>query len=304
MDKSAFLLSMHNNRKYLHEMGIFDEEKYKCPLCLQSFSDEEVLNNLTEEDVPQKSLGGKRILLTCKKCNNTSGYSIDIHLLNAIKGLEQRQYLPSTEHQVTVIDSDKRLNAKVKIDDERNINLEINTKRNNPAVWNFFKESILLKDNVINLKNNPLKRDERFISAALLKNAYFMLFARTGYTFLTDSFYNELREQICNPKPYILPERLWTMQNLYVCDGIYLSKNNQLRGFFVIYTISLKHDYRVCVFIPVPTVPFLSAAYLLRELTSNTRVPIEKLSSNFDFLNNKDDMMRLRNWCYGWNLKF
>ena len=58
------------------------------------------------------------------------------------------------------------------------------------------------------------------------------------------------------------------------------------------------------MFIPVPTVPFLSAAYLLRELTSNTRVPIEKLSSNFDFLNNKDDMMRLRNWCYGWNLKF
>ena len=61
IDKSAFFLVC----MYLHEMGIFDEE-YKCPLCMQSFSDEQILNNFTVKDVPQKSLGGERILLIGK----------------------------------------------------------------------------------------------------------------------------------------------------------------------------------------------------------------------------------------------
>lgn len=73
-------------------MEAIQDERYKCPLCMQSFSDDEVVKNLTEEDVPQASLGGKRIALTCRSCNSTCGHSIDINLLNVIVCFEQKKF--------------------------------------------------------------------------------------------------------------------------------------------------------------------------------------------------------------------
>lgn len=66
MNKQFYIESMHNNLHILFAMGVIQDEMYKCPLCMQSFSDDEVVKNLTEEDVPQASLGGKRIALTCR----------------------------------------------------------------------------------------------------------------------------------------------------------------------------------------------------------------------------------------------
>lgn len=42
--------------------------------------------------MPQASLGGKRIALTCRSCNSTCGHSIDVNLLNAIVGFEQKSF--------------------------------------------------------------------------------------------------------------------------------------------------------------------------------------------------------------------
>ena len=56
----------------------------------ETFTEQEVRTILTEEDVPQASLGGSRIILTCRQCNSTCGSEIDVHLYNAIKAREQR----------------------------------------------------------------------------------------------------------------------------------------------------------------------------------------------------------------------
>lgn len=300
MDRKKYIESMHNNLGFLKLKGIVPNDSYMCPLCMQSFSLEEVRTKLTEEDVPQASLGGKRIALTCRNCNSTCGHTIDVNLLNAIISNEQRKYLPLTNRKVRVLHDNQRLNAQLRIDANRNMFLEIDTKCNNPKLWEKYRENVLKENALVNLQDVQLKRDERFISAALLKNAYLLLFAKTGYTFLSDSYYDDLRKQIRTPKPYILPERLWTMQDLNVDDGIYLCKDNRLRGFFVIYTLSKMLRYRVCAFIPVPNVPYIAAAYNLREIDAYCRIRIERLPDYMDFLNNSNDILRLRKWCYGW----
>ena len=73
MDKKVYYINMHNNINKLAAYNINIEGDYLCPLCLKAYKEQDVRNVLTEEDVPQHSLGGKRIVLTCKNCNSTCG---------------------------------------------------------------------------------------------------------------------------------------------------------------------------------------------------------------------------------------
>lgn len=305
MDKRSHYYNCRKNLSLLRGGQLLSpQEDYICPLCMKSFPSGIENGLLTEEDVPQKSLGGQRITLTCKKCNNTCGTKIDIHLLEAIKGIEQRAFLPGTNRRVSVNHEGKRLNAFLEVVGTNDFLLNVNTKWNDPKVWEDYRAHILLEKNIINVQDAPLKRNLRRISSALLKNAYLILYARTGYTFLADVFYNNLRRQIMEPEPFILPERLWTFQNVSVPDGIYLTRDNRYRGFFVVYSLYLQNTYRVCVLIPTPNVGYLQACYELQKINSGTHIHVCRLPENLDFLCDLDAINQLRRWCYGWNLDF
>ena len=56
-------------------------EKYFCPICLNEIN----VNELTEEHVPQFSVGGNKLTLTCKDCNSKLGHDIDVYTLNYFK---------------------------------------------------------------------------------------------------------------------------------------------------------------------------------------------------------------------------
>ncbi|MFC8436010.1 hypothetical protein [Streptomyces sp. NPDC057253] len=71
-------------RQVLERLGLGaelpDEEFYACPCCLVAYPRAAVTAGLlTIEDVPPKSLGGRPLLLTCKRCNNTAGSDFDSH---------------------------------------------------------------------------------------------------------------------------------------------------------------------------------------------------------------------------------
>jgi hypothetical protein len=53
---------------------------YVCPLCLVAGSENALEQGwLTREDVPPRSVGGRKIVLTCKPCNDRAGHEIDCH---------------------------------------------------------------------------------------------------------------------------------------------------------------------------------------------------------------------------------
>lgn len=269
-----------------------------CPLCMKSFED---VTELTEEDVPQKSLGGKRITLTCKQCNNTCGSDIDIHLLGLIKGIVQQAFIPGSDRKVSVLNGEKRLNATLEVKDNRELLLNIDPKLNNPKTWELFHDKVLLENSVVNIEDNTLKQDIRRYSAALLKNAYLILFERTGYTFLSDPFYDKLRQQIMSPDPYILPERLWTIQDISIPDGIYLTRENKYRGFLVSYSLKKLQTFRVCALIPTPKVEYYAACKELMKICNKSRIQVMRLPDE-DFLCNEKSITKLKNWCYGWDI--
>ena len=71
MDKISYYNKTHNNINNLRKLNVDIQGDYLCPLCMKPFTKQEVRKILTEEDVPQASLGGSRITLTCRQCNST-----------------------------------------------------------------------------------------------------------------------------------------------------------------------------------------------------------------------------------------
>lgn len=53
---------------------------YVCPLCLHAFDEGALVRRqLTREDVPPRSVGGRRLALTCHGCNSAGGHRLDCH---------------------------------------------------------------------------------------------------------------------------------------------------------------------------------------------------------------------------------
>lgn len=61
----------------------------KCPLCLGTFDRSALTrdddNGLTLEHIVPEALGGRKVTLTCRRCNNTDGSALDAHFVRMIK---------------------------------------------------------------------------------------------------------------------------------------------------------------------------------------------------------------------------
>jgi hypothetical protein len=56
------------------------ERFYVCPICLHAYGHESLAGGiLTREHVPPQSVGGRRLVLTCRRCNSEGGHAADSH---------------------------------------------------------------------------------------------------------------------------------------------------------------------------------------------------------------------------------
>lgn len=285
----------------LRQNGLIERTgEYICPICLNSFNKEQ-LNKLSMEDAPQASLGGKKIAITCKKCNNTCGHETDIHLVNFITYLEEQEFFPGSNRRVKIFDDETTINANLEVGNTKELKMIIPNKINNPkALTNHLSK--LTVGGIIDIQNHPLKIDMKKVSTAILKNAYIILFARFGYSFLLNSFYDRIREQILNPAKHIIPESLWTKQtSISVKDGIYFSNSNVYRVFFIIYSLTKLRTHHFCICIPTPQVYFEAIAYYFREYKAG--IPIYMMGSDgIDYFQNIDNIKALNKWLVNWSL--
>lgn len=297
MNAKEHFSKIKTNLEILRNMGInVPAGDYVCPLCLSSFSETEH-NELSEEDVPQASLGGERITLTCKNCNSNCGSQIDVHLQEALKASEQKKFLPHTDRKVKVIVDGKRLNAQLMINESNDILMVVDTKRNNPIIWDDFRENLLLPDSLVDVQDVPLRHKQERIEAAIIKNAYLLLFAKTGFTVLSHEYYNCFRDQIKDPDKSFLPVRLWTMQNVACPDGVFLYENKGLKGFFIVFTLNLQQSYKFFVFIPAPNTDYDEVKNVLEGIGAGTRVMFQQFDANKDYITDGAAIKELRKWC-------
>ena len=283
----------------LREIGLTTEAgEYICPICLNKFDSTQLEELLSLEDAPQKSLGGSKIAITCKKCNNTRGHEIDNHLVNFIIYIERKEFLPGSDRYIRIFNDEKneeKVNATLEVRDDQEFRIIIPAKINNPAT--LFNHIPKIKEGtIIYVQNRPLNPDNKRVSAAIFKNAYILLFSRFGYTFLLDKFYNGLREQISEPMRDIIPDGLWTRQApIEVQDGIYCSNNNKYKYFFVIFSVKQIKTHRFSVCIPTPQVSFEAIAHFFREHKAETPLQMTPIGDQ-DYLNDIDNVREIIKW--------
>lgn len=295
-DKYTTHLELLRNENIL----TIENNDYICPICLRKFPKEHI-DGLSLEDAPQYSLGGRKIAITCKECNNSCGHIIDNHLVRFLTRLDEIDFVEGSNRRIEILDNDRKINADLEVGNNKELKILLPKKINNPK-W--LQEHIddIKEGNIIDIKNKEMDIDIKKVSTAILKNAYIILFSKFGYTFLLDKHYDRIRKQIINPMRYIVPD-LWTRQPIYIQDGVYLSNDNRHRGFFVIYSCKYKttREHRFCVFIPTPLVPYEFAYHFFDEYEPNTPIHMQTIIG--DFLADKKAIKAIYNWTYEWGMK-
>lgn len=163
-----------------------------CPLCWTETRYEE----LTLEHVIPGSVGGSTKVLTCRRCNNEHGSSLDAHLAqyqtiaDAFKG---HGAIP-TELNI----NGKKLVANLKWSAESKT-FEIVGKASDPRAQELvredFKSDLVKEFNVsffLGYAKNPFQ-------TALLRAAYLVLFKKFGYAYAKHDIVQILRRRICDP---------------------------------------------------------------------------------------------------------
>lgn len=282
----------------LNDNNILGQQvNFVCPICFNSFDNE--IRSKTAEHVPQDSLGGKIIAITCKLCNNTCGTNIDSHLTNLIKKIENNEFIEGSDRPVSVKTPNGELNAKLIIKPNQDFKLKIDIRKNNPYTFDE-RHDFLRSNSVINIVSKSPEIKIKGFKAALLKNAYVLLFSKFGFTFLSNNFYDKFRNQIKNPESEIIPEGLWTLQRkVDIEDGIYLSNYNLYKGFFIVFTLKKLKDHRIMYYLPSPLIDIEIVAFHLRHIEKGDELHLRKLASS-DYLLSLNNINWIKKWVENW----
>jgi len=218
-------ISQKDKRLFIFQYGAKAAAKYRngdcslyfCPICKLGYDEASAINGeLTLEDVPPKSIGGKPILLTCHTCNSCAGHTIDSAIANKnellnfekivtgqIKGIVPSVKLEVGELQVTTL-----------INTQTTFDIKPVNKANPPkTIENYKKHMVDISNggsNCFEFKlSKTLKYNERYAKIGYLKSAFLILFAWLGYRYAFDPRLNAVRDQIRNPENDIIGTKFW-----------------------------------------------------------------------------------------------
>ncbi|MES2389274.1 MAG: hypothetical protein V4543_14835, partial [Bacteroidota bacterium] len=280
------------------------EDTYICPICLDQFSIESLrqdsINPLTLEDVPPKSLGGKANILTCRRCNNSCGHHIDVHLTCRMEELDNSKFIPGTSFNANVEHNGILVQAKIIVDQYGKIEVRHAEKDNNPDRLTSFIDNIAPND-IINLIYRNKRTDLHKMQLALLKIAFLLTFEKYGYAFILDSVYNDIRRQLLNPESPIYPVSFWFQQKFPKhMWGVPFVVEPQRESILPIFALSTNCSTRIfAALIPLPIAQSLGEVSNLpnrvREL-SRSGIKIDPMGPNTDYLTNLDAINKMMTW--------
>ncbi len=171
---------------------------YVCPLCLTPHGRDCVKGpdpHLTLEDIPPKKAGGRPLVLTCRKCNNEAGHTIDARLGERVDLIEALRGRPSTRPP--------KLTATFTTP-----NGEVDLKglpAAGPSV-RLHSEAVrrALGSGPAQLSKITVPLNDRGVQLSMLRAGFLAAFAQLGYHYALCSQLDRVREQIANPEDQIL----------------------------------------------------------------------------------------------------
>jgi hypothetical protein len=235
-------------------------EFYYCPICgtpfIRDSLNQNVPNPLTLEDVPPQSLGGRKILLTCKNCNNNlGGTKLDSKLIWDMKIKPFLERKPDSQ-----IDAYYNLNeratikGKLKLIEKGKFQIDFGTiihsrlRAELEYITNNWGKS---KINFRIQTPNPY-----LVNLALLRISYLIMIAHFGFGYFFNSTSRIIREQLQKPDIKLIPDFGIPSINAFPCPqrGIFINtKPDNLKSFMVVFDLKNNKETRTyCVIIPGP----------------------------------------------------
>ncbi len=275
------------------------EERYICPICAKIFEKQSIFQNkknpnpLTLEDVPPKKLGGKPILLTCKRCNNEiGGRQLDSKLKWSLEAEPFLKGKPNSKIEAfyTINQRTKARGTLTRLG-EKSYKIDFYPKTN-PNLGEALEELKQNKD-----KNNIKFRIQyprsKKVLLALLRISYLKMFTVFGYGYFFNKSSQIIREQIYNPDKDLIPDFGIPLINIpnYSEPGIFLVKKpNELKSYLVVFDLILSGGRKTySVLIPGPKQENIDIYSAIRE-NSNYKIDILPIP-NVDYLTNKANIL-------------
>lgn len=236
------------NKQLEYVESLYDKPKnidlrdYLCPICFVFYKINS--ENLTKDHVPPQSLGGRKLVITCKKCNNDAGGQYEFHLKEALEYFINKKFPSDQKTYVEVeIGEGKKIRGYAKRTSETLLNLLVPNKVNNPNtidLWNVKIDSGIKDFHVKPITKRKIEETKIIIS--LLKTAYLQVFWRFGYIPIYDSYFQPIRDQISNPNTIIYPLPLSYLndEKFFVGSGVNLFVFNEVQFLVSSFKVQLR----------------------------------------------------------------
>ncbi|HEY0024433.1 MAG TPA: HNH endonuclease [Longimicrobium sp.] len=192
------------------------EGLYFCPICAIGYNVSAVdAGDLTLEHVPQDSIGGRGIALTCKQCNSTAGHTVDaaVHQRDQVEAFARMILMGEGNglHYGRLRIGGEVANVQVTREQSGQAVIELRPGNNNPEVLKRIGRH--MKD--VGGLGGELKVTARqryhlrHAQVGELRSAFLAVFAMLGYRFAFHPHLERVRQQIMRPDEKIIAN--WTM---------------------------------------------------------------------------------------------
>ena len=222
----------------------FNAGEYPCPICSEIFTKSDLISNrLTEEHVPPKFKGGKVLLLTCAKCNNSAGSKLEAHLKRQQEQHNQANAILSgsdTEGGHVVLSvGGFRVNASLSYPNGKR-HFSIQNNFNDPTEILNFKEAMrqFQAGSKLNV-TSKFRYNMHMAKLADLKSCFLILVAKLGYTFAFSPTGDVLRRLILEASATDIPLHYFYPKSSSFFNGILADRENRC------FVVSLSDRYAV-----------------------------------------------------------
>jgi hypothetical protein len=172
---------------------------YVCPLCGTGFPPTEI-EQLTFEHAPPASLGGREIAITCKSCNSTAGYSVDINMRRYEDALDFRLGTMTKPVRICLEVAGQVQNATL-LSESTGIKIIGLPKCNPPGTGKAITkeiERLIAEGSASNLRfrvTSAQTHSPRLVRRGWLRSAYLVAFALLGYRYAFSDALRPVRDQ-------------------------------------------------------------------------------------------------------------